>query len=31
MDTYQPEELKAISDAIYTEISEDDAEEMFKT
>jgi len=31
MDTYQPEELKAISDAIYTEISEDDAGEMFKT
>jgi len=26
-----PEELKAISDAIYTEITEEDAEEMFKT
>jgi len=31
IDTYSREELKAISDGIYTEITEEDAGEIFKT
>ena len=31
IDTYSSKELKAISDGIYTEISEEDAGEIFKT
>ena len=31
IDTYSPSELKEISDGIYTEISEDEAGEIFKT
>jgi len=31
IDTYSPAELKAISDGIYTEISEEDTAEIFKT
>jgi hypothetical protein len=31
IDSYTPKELKAISDGIYTEISDQDTEEIFKT
>ena len=31
IDSYSRDQLKALSDGIYTEISEDDAEEIFKT